>query len=169
MPLRYTLRLRCLHDSVSRLSPEFPRFTLPPLPATFRNMKKEKVKGVQGVDDRLVAILLFGLHTAHHKTEAAPPLPARRFSIARATSEVKASCFAGRKLVSKQQPGIHGSEEALVRFPFGRNRTSMKLSCGYWLTVWQIIHVPKVRGASGSSHSHCFCLSARLVWLPSPA
>lgn len=66
-----------------------PSYTPPS--ATFRNMKKEEIKGVQGVDDRLVAILLLGLHTAHHKTKAAPPLPAWRFSIARATSEVKTS------------------------------------------------------------------------------
>lgn len=46
----------------------------PPLVCHFQ--EHENRGGGQGVDDRLVAILLSGLHTAHHTTEAAPPLPA---------------------------------------------------------------------------------------------
>jgi hypothetical protein len=67
-------------------------------------------EGGQGVDDRLAAVLLSGLHPVHHTTEAAPPLPGWSFSIARATSEVEASCFAGWKHVSKQA-GTHGSKK----------------------------------------------------------
>lgn len=80
----------------------------PPLVCHFQ--EHENREGGQGVDDPLAAILLSGLHPAHHTTETAPPLPGWRFSIARATSEVETSCFAGWKQLSKQA-GMHGSKE----------------------------------------------------------
>lgn len=67
------------------------------------------------MDDRLAANLSSGLHIAHHTTEAAPPLPGWSFSIARATSEVETSWFAGWKHVSKQA-GMHGSKKLQLVF-----------------------------------------------------
>jgi hypothetical protein len=87
----YPLRLRCLHDSVSRLLPELSA-RHSPLVCHFQ--EHESREGGQGVDDRLVAILSSGLHPAYHTTEA-PPLPGWRLSIARATPETKNKLFCG--------------------------------------------------------------------------
>ncbi|KAL7902267.1 hypothetical protein HDV64DRAFT_81695 [Trichoderma sp. TUCIM 5745] len=80
----------------------------PPLVCHFQ--EHENREGGQGVDDQLATILSSGLHPAHHTTEATPPLPGWSFSIARATSEVEPTSFAGWMHVSKQA-GTHGSKE----------------------------------------------------------